>query len=347
MSFSFNHPYSLQGTSFQDPGAATDATYDVRSLFPFVLYSLTIPLGIQINSPFDFVHLPFYHYPDFDFQHQSPYAPHEPIHDSYGHPSINSAPPMNDSRQYHALTQDIHIPQTSQCPPAPVYPSSSSAQLPLVDRGESVYEGDSRSARPTLGRVPPDGTARTELPNGHAGRHSHPSPVATSPSLQNPAAGPSRPSPSSPERKRVLPLSADEELSVSAVCQLYTTVQLTWKQIGRRVIPRSDRASSVHSTSSDSHRRNHSTDIGRGPFIPQDRYRTSSISTYNTAEQHPHITFELDNPNQIGIPIIDILNRVDGFDRIRDRAQAFSHMGKKTFTLRVQVSWSDVDFTCG
>lgn len=73
-------------------------------------------------------------------------------------------------------------------------------------------------------------------------------------------------------------------------------------------------------------------------MIPQERYATSSISSYSTPEQHRPITFDLEHPNQIGIPIADILNRTDSFVRIRDRTQAVIHMGKKTFTLRVQVS---------
>ena len=74
---------------------------------------------------------------------------------------------------------------------------------------------------------------------------------------------------------------------------------------------------------------------GRGPLVPQNRYTTSSVSSFNTT----HITFDLENPDQTGIPIVDILNKTAGFNRIRDRSQAFNHMGgKKTFTLRVQVS---------
>lgn len=115
------------------------------------------------------------------------------------------------------------------------------------------------------------------------------------------------------------------------------------------VVSRTHRALSVHSTaSSDSHRRRRTTDVpGRGPLIPQDRYGTNGISTYNIAEQHPPITFNLENPNQVGIPIIDILNKTDTFARIQDGTQAFSHMGKKTFTLRVQVGSMGDAFYCG
>jgi len=80
---------------------------------------------------------------------------------------------------------------------------------------------------------------------------------------------------------------------------------------------------------------------GRGRLIPQEIYTTSSITV---SEQHPYIPFHLENPEQIGIPIIDILNKSDSFARLQDRTQAFSHMGKKTFTLRIQwpgyKSWS-------
>ena len=78
---------------------------------------------------------------------------------------------------------------------------------------------------------------------------------------------------------------------------------------------------------------------GRGPVIPQERYTTSSISLYNAPDAHPRITFNLENPDQIGIPITDVLDRTGGFTRLRDRMQAFD-MEKKTFTLRVQVSSS-------
>ncbi|KAI9568067.1 hypothetical protein HD554DRAFT_2022730, partial [Boletus coccyginus] len=73
-----------------------------------------------------------------------------------------------------------------------------------------------------------------------------------------------------------------------------------------------------------------------GPLIPQERYITSTIPSYSAPGQHSSITFDLENPDQIGIPIIDILNKTGGFVRIRDRTQAFSQQGKKTFTLRVQ-----------
>lgn len=130
------------------------------------------------------------------------------------------------------------------------------------------------------------------------------------------------------------------------------TVQLMQKQTARRVAPRHDRARSVlHSTSSGSHGRSRSNSYvqGRGPLIPQERYTTSSISPYNTADHPPPIIFDLENPHQTGVPIVDLLNKTDSFSRIRDPTQAFSHMGKKTFTLRVQVSSLDLSgkFLCG
>jgi hypothetical protein len=71
------------------------------------------------------------------------------------------------------------------------------------------------------------------------------------------------------------------------------------------------------------------------------------MSSFNAPDQ-VSITFNLENPDQTGIPITDILTKKDGFARIRDGTQAFD-MGKKTFTLRVQVSSLDLigDFLCG
>ncbi|KAH0840240.1 hypothetical protein J3R83DRAFT_1246 [Lanmaoa asiatica] len=79
----------------------------------------------------------------------------------------------------------------------------------------------------------------------------------------------------------------------------------------QKVVPRHDRARSVHPTASDSHRGSRSnTDIsGRGPLIPQDRYTTSSIPV--------SITHLISNPPSPSIW------------RIRN-------IGKKTFTLRIQ-----------
>ena len=128
-----------------------------------------------------------------------------------------------------------------------------------------------------------------------------------------------------------------------------TAVQLIQKQTARRVMPRHDRARSVHSTSPDHprHSRRNSDVYGRGPSIPQARYTTGSMSSFNAPDQPP-ITFNLGNQDQTGIPIIDILNKTEGFARLQDRTEAFD-MGKKTFTLRVLVSSLDLigDFLCG
>lgn len=107
------------------------------------------------------------------------------------------------------------------------------------------------------------------------------------------------------------------------------------------MVARHDRSSSIHSRSPSTpiRSRSNSEMHGRGPVIPQERYTTSSISLYNAPDAHPRITFNLENPDQIGIPITDVLDRTGGFTRLRDRMQAFD-MEKKTFTLRVQVSSS-------
>lgn len=115
-------------------------------------------------------------------------------------------------------------------------------------------------------------------------------------------------------------------------------VQLTQKQTTRRVVPRHERAISVHSTSSDSAGRRRSVSVvyGRGPVIPQERYTTSTAPSHN-ADQHRFIPFSVEDPDQTGIPIVDILNKTDGFARLRDRTEPFE-MGKMTFTLRLLVS---------
>jgi len=339
--------YPLSSTSLQDPGVGTDATHttytNVESLLPLDLHSLMIPLNIQDAIPYHpFANLPFYPYPEFDHghsQHQLGYTPHGPVH-------YHTQPLVHDAHQYPA--QDIHNSPRSQDLIAHTYPGSSSTQLLSPSHGGPVHRTDTRSARLTPDSSTQDGvsTART----ADAGQHSHQFPVANSPSNQTSAPGPSRPWPSSPEKKRLLPLTATDEHTVSAVCNPCATVQLTQKQTTRRVVPRHDRASGVHSTSSHPPRPGPSSrDVyGRGPLIPQERYITSTISSYSAPDQHSSITFDLENPDQIGIPIIDILNKTGGFARIRDRTQAFSQEGKKTFTLRVQVSSSDLigEFLC-
>ena len=93
--------------------------------------------------------------------------------------------------------------------------------------------------------------------------------------------------------------------------------------------------------------RSNSDVCGRGPLIPQERYTTGTISVYNAPDQHP-ITFNLETPDQSGIPIIDILNKTDGFVRIQDRTEVLN-MGGGSFILRVLVSSLDLigDFLCG
>ncbi|KAG8216392.1 hypothetical protein J3R82DRAFT_6496 [Butyriboletus roseoflavus] len=321
MNYSSNLPFfncSLPSTPLHDPGITIDATYTNDN----------IP-----SHPF--ANLPFPHHLEIDHrqtQHQRGYDPHESVYDYTNEHFVHNAhQPSGGDLAYTFTTQNIHTFQTTQGLSPPVYPYMPSTQLVSVGHGRPVQQNNTRAARPTLSlRLDRVDTATVVLPNADTRQYSHLSsvPVATPPS-QSFAPGPSRPLPSSPERKRLLPLSADDEHSTA-----------------RRVVPRHDRAWSVHSTSSDSHRRNRSyPDIyGRGPLIPQERYSTSSISSYNTPEQHPPVNFSLENPNQIGIPIADVLNRTDSFHRILDRTQPVIPMGKKTFTLRVQwpgyKSWS-------
>lgn len=344
-----NYPgpsYPLPSTSLQDPGVGTDATHptftNVESLLPLDLHSLMIPLNIQDDIPYHpFANLPFYPYPESDHghsQHQPGYTPHGPAH--------YQTPPL----VHHYPAQRIHDSQRFQDLTAHSYPSSSSTQLLSQKHDGPSHRTDTGSARPTPDSSTQDGvnTARTDA---GARQHSHPFPVANSPSNQTSAPGPSRPQwPSSPEKKRLLPLTPADEHTVSAVCNSCTAVQLTQGQTARRVVPRHDRASGVRSASSLSLRPVRSSrDVsGRGPLIPQERYITSTIPSYSAPGQHSSITFDLENPDQIGIPIIDILNKTGGFARIRDRTQAFSQQGKKTFTLRVQVSSSGLigDFLC-
>ncbi|KAG6379616.1 hypothetical protein JVT61DRAFT_10125 [Boletus reticuloceps] len=71
---------------------------------------------------------------------------------------------------------------------------------------------------------------------------------------------------------------------------------------------------------------------------------TKLVPSHHTTRLTPlSSSFNLENQDQIGIPIIDILNKTGGFARIRDRTEAFN-MEKKTFTLRVRwpgyKSWS-------
>ena len=251
---------------------------------------------------------------------------HQPDYPNYG--------PFQPHDAHQHSAQDV---QTSQGHFAPFYPLASSQYL-FPGHGGPVYWPDPSAAQLTPNGLLPNGV-NTTGPNLGDGQHSHQSPVATSSSNQDPTPGPSRPPPSSPDRKRSLPSPV-----VSAVSQFSAAVQLIQVQ-ERRVVPRHDRAHSVHSTPSSSPRRSRSNSdaYGRGPVIPQERYSTSTVSTYN-AGNHPIITFNLENPDQIGIPIIDILNKTDGYARIRDRTEGFD-MGKKTFTLRVQVS--SLAFSCG
>ncbi|KAH0834765.1 hypothetical protein J3R83DRAFT_10362 [Lanmaoa asiatica] len=304
MRYSLNHPHPNYPapSTFQDTGLGTDATYT------------------NDNIPFPpLANLPFYDYSDYDYRHPQYPSVYTPCGPAYGYPE---QPFEQDVSQSGHHAQDMHTSQASQGPSAHVYAQSLSTQLVSLDCGGPVYQADTGAARPTPDNLALDvvNTVAVELPNAGTIQYSHPSPVATSPSNQTSAPGPSRPLPSSPERKRPWPTTAADEGSTA-----------------RRVMPRHDRAWSVHSTSSDSHRRGRNNDIyGRGPLIPQERYTTNSISSYNTPDQHPPINFDLENPDQFGIPITDILNNTDSFTRIRDRTQAFSHMGKKTFTLRVQ-----------
>ncbi|KAF8840078.1 hypothetical protein BDN67DRAFT_690698 [Paxillus ammoniavirescens] len=155
--------------------------------------------------------------------------------------------------------------------------------------------------------------------NAEAGQHSHSTPVMT-----DPVPGTSRLLPSSPERTRTLPEDSD-----------FRSIRGDY---GRRVAARHDQALVV----SDLYRQGRSgsnTDIpGRGPRIPQQRYTSSSQPFTTAGGRLGRIIFNLENPSETGIPIIDILNGTDSFRRLQDRREALGDLGgigKKTFTLRV------------
>ncbi|KIK73432.1 hypothetical protein PAXRUDRAFT_595422, partial [Paxillus rubicundulus Ve08.2h10] len=89
-------------------------------------------------------------------------------------------------------------------------------------------------------------------------------------------------------------------------------------------------------------RSNSNGDIpGRGPRIPQQRYTTSSKRTFTPADGRLNrILFNLENPSEIGIPIIDLLNWTDTIGRLQDRSEALNDIGgtgNQTFSLR--ISW--------
>jgi hypothetical protein len=185
MNYAFNYldlSSSLPSTSLQVPDVGPDTTH-----------------ATSTNDDHLFHQLPFYYYPGFDHAPYGPaYYPSQGLlHDAHQHPAQDS--------------------QSSQDHFTFVYPHLPSTQFLSPSHGGHVYGTDTRAPRPTPDSLTLDGvdTART---NADAGQHSHPSPVATSPSNQTSAPGPSRPPPSSPERKRLLPLSTADELSVSAVC---------------------------------------------------------------------------------------------------------------------------------
>ena len=124
-------------------------------------------------------------------------------------------PVFHDAHQH--LAQNIPTSETAEGPFVPLDPYPSSTQLL-----SPIYDGpvpDNRASRPAPSRLVPDwvNTARIININADAGQHSH-APVAPSSSNQNSAAGPSHRAPTSPERKRLLPWSAEEEHPVSAVC---------------------------------------------------------------------------------------------------------------------------------
>ncbi|KAG9311793.1 hypothetical protein JVU11DRAFT_8040 [Chiua virens] len=256
-----------------------------------------IPLQPSIYFPYD----PLIY---GQFQHQSGYAPYESYYDPQSY--VPNAQTSSNFAQGFP-------PQTSHGPLASNYLYPSSTQLLPLDLGGPMYLTNP-DAPPLPANFSQDGvnTATLELPNANTRRHSHTLPVATSSSNQSSVAGPNRLQPSLPERRRLLPQAADEEQSTA-----------------RRVIPRSDRAWSVHSTDS--------YIPGRGKVIPQERYTSNTITSYNTPAPRARITFNLESPDQPGIPITDILSQTGNFARLLNRTETFD-MGKLTFTLRILVS---------
>ena len=179
---------------------------------------LTMISDVQNDFDLDLVPFLYDDFPNILYRHS--YPPSGPSHGIPGQSSANHAIRTNDLTGILDLygSHGGYGLQSSQGPPALGYHSSSLTQLPSMGHGglAPVYGGDSGSVQPTAERLRLDGlnTAMAELA---AGQHSLTSPVALSPPNQISAAGPSRPPPGSPERKRLLPLSADEGLSVSAV----------------------------------------------------------------------------------------------------------------------------------
>jgi hypothetical protein len=205
-------------------------------------------------------------------------------------------------------------------------PSSLSTQLsPHYRRFSSGADASSTRSSPGGSSLRSVSTGTMALFNAEAGQPSRSTPVMT-----DPVPGTSRLLPSSPERKRALPNDSDSR----SVRDDY----------GRRVAARHDQAS----VAPDLHRQDRSgsnTDIpGRGPRIPQQRY-TSSSQPFTTADGRLNrIVFNLENPSEAGIPIIDILNGTEKLRRLQDRKEALGDIagvGKKTFTLRVLVSLAD------
>ncbi|KAF8434600.1 hypothetical protein L210DRAFT_941978 [Boletus edulis BED1] len=295
MDYPFNYPgpsQPLPGTSSQDPGIGVDATYiDVNPFVDSPFYYAEFGHG-HPQYPSDYIP-----YSDYDLQLQSP------AHYTYQPPA-----------------QDLHT-QIPHAPFALIDPSMSWTQHSSLSLGEPVYQAD--YSTPGSLMLHGHGANAASTLDPIAGQHSHYSPVATS-SNQRSAPVTSHPSPSSPDRERRRPSTAESLRP-------------------RRVVPRHDETSSVHSPGSIRRRRSNPEVHGRGILIPQERYRTSTISSYSAPHHPPIITFNLENPGQVGIPIIDILNKTGGFARIRDRTEAFN-MEKKTFTLRIRwpgyKSWS-------
>ncbi|KIJ15066.1 hypothetical protein PAXINDRAFT_11986 [Paxillus involutus ATCC 200175] len=276
---------------------------------------------IYDNAPCNpYAELPFHYdsHPDY-----GPLPHHQTLNNYYG--TTYPTPQQTSAQQPGCSIQDslVGLPLqgsftfqgSSSSMLADPYPSPLSTQLSSVHRRFS-FGSDAGSTRSSPGgsSLRSVSTGTMALFNAEAGQPSHSPPVTT-----DPVSGTSRPMPSTPERKRTLPDDSDS--------------------MGRRVVARHDQAS----VAPDLHRRSRSgsnTDVpGRGPRIRQQRYTASGSQPFTPADgrQDP-VTFNLENPSETGIPIIDILDVTDNFRRLQDRRGALGGVGgtgKQTFTLRV------------
>ncbi|KAF9236046.1 hypothetical protein BU15DRAFT_64324 [Melanogaster broomeanus] len=195
----------------------------------------------------------------------------------------------------------------------PTYINPQQTNLQQLGNGPQAADPSPVQARPMLAvdtsaRSSPGGlslrsasTGTISLFNAEAGQHSHPSPVTTDLTQAFPVPGTSRAVPSSPEKRRLLEEDSD-------------FIWLTLEVGGAENVP------------------------GRGPRIPQDSYAVGGTLAFNASDERKDpITFNLENPSEVGIPLIDILRGTENFRRLQDRTQTFSFAdaGRKTFTLRV------------